>query len=173
MKRTFILQPDPHPARANALQAVAEAPEGYVVTVAEPRKTRDQEEKYHAMFTDISRHVLHFGRKLPMKQWKRLLVEAFVFILREEAKGQGKPDPFPDEGCSLPSIDGLRVVQVEVLTRDLTKAQGSQLIEYLYAFGAEHDVQWTEPKAAKPQPRTKPKRERVDAETGEILEVTA
>ena len=35
-------------ARKRAAQAVAEAPEGHIVTIREPRKSRDQEEKYHA-----------------------------------------------------------------------------------------------------------------------------
>jgi hypothetical protein len=39
----------------------------------------------------------------------------------------------------------LRIVQVEVLTRDFTVKQASQFIEYLYAYGAESGVTWTEP----------------------------
>jgi len=115
-----------------------------MVTFQEPVKKRIQEEKYHAMFRDIAKQCFYNGRKLGDETWKRLLVEAFVHIMREEAKAQGKPDPFPQGGALLPSIDGLRIVQVEVLTRNLTVNQASQLIEYLYAFGAEREIVWSE-----------------------------
>lgn len=145
MKKTYILHPAPHPARINAMWGVRDAADGMVVTISEPTKKRIQEEKYHAMFSDISAQVTRHGQKLKSEHWKRLLVESVVFILREEAKAQNKPDPFPNSGLLLPSIDGLRIVQVEVLTRNFTVSQAAQLIEYLYAFGAEHDVKWTEP----------------------------
>lgn len=125
--------------------ALHEAPEGWRAAFEEPKKKREQEERYHAMLGDISKQCDYHGRKLPLNSWKRLLVEAFVHILREEAKGQGKPDPFPDEGEVLPSLDGRRIVQVEVLTRDFTVAQASAFIEHLFAYGAERGVEWSEP----------------------------
>ena len=142
-KRVFILAHDM--ARANAKRGIDEAPQGYMVTVSEPKKKRIQEEKYHAMMGDIAKQCFYNGRKLSEESWKRLLVEAFVFILREEAKGQGKPDPFPTGGALLPSLDGLRIVQVEVLTRHFTVSQASLFIEYLYSFGADREVVWSEP----------------------------
>lgn len=142
-KQTFFMAHDI--ARQNAIKAVQAAPEGYMVQVSEPAKKRIQEEKYHAMMADIARQCDYNGRKLDAGSWKRLLVEAVVFILREEAKGQGKPDPFPCGGAVLPSLDGLRIVQVEVLTRDFKVSQASLFIEYLYAFGAERGVAWSEP----------------------------
>jgi hypothetical protein len=122
-----------------------EAPEGWRVVFEEPKKRRIQEERYHAMLGDIADQCDYHGRKLPLNSWKRLLVEAFVHILRDEARGQGKPDPFPDEGEVLPSLDGRRIVQVEVLTRDFTVSQASAFIEHLFAFGADRGVKWSEP----------------------------
>ena len=144
-KRIFILAHDQ--ARANAARYIAnEAPEGFRVTVSEPKRKDLQNDKFHAMLSDIAKQCFYSGRKLQAESWKRLLVEAFVFILREEAKGQGKPDPFPTGGALLPSLDGLRIVQVEVLTRNFTVNQAAQLIEYLYAYGAENNICWSEPK---------------------------
>lgn len=143
MKQTFFMAHDM--ARANAARAVQAAPDGYMVQISEPTKKREQEEKYHAMIGDIARQCDYHQKKLKAESWKRLLVEAMVFILREEAKGQGKPDPFPTGGTLLPSLDGMRIVQVEVLTRNFSAAQASQFIEYLYAFGAEKGVRWSEP----------------------------
>jgi hypothetical protein len=130
-------------ARQNAVKAVQSAPDGWMVQVSEPAKKREQEEKYHAMVGDIAKQCDYNGRKLDSESWKRLLVEAFVFILREEARGQNKPDPFPS-GRLLPSLDGMRIVQVEVLTRNFKVSQASQFIEYLAAFGAEKGVHWSE-----------------------------
>ena len=145
MKQVFILA---HPeARRRAVQAVQNAPEGYAVTIAEPKKKREQEEKYHAQIGDIAKQCDYHLRKLSPESWKRLLVEAFVQVMREEAKAQGKPDPFPRGGSLLPSLDGLRIVQVEVLTRDFTVKQASAFIEHLYAFGAERGVVWSHEEA--------------------------
>ena len=130
-------------ARRNAVKAVETAPDGWMVQISEPDKKRIQEEKYHAMLNDIAKQCFYNGRKLDAESWKRLLVESVVFILREEARGPGKPDPFPHGGAVLPSLDGMRIVQVEVLTRHFKVNQASQFIEYLYAFGAERDVRWS------------------------------
>lgn len=142
-KQTFILAHAE--ARRRAVQAVQNAPDGNWVVIDEPKKKREQEEKYHAQIGDIAKQCDYHLRKLRPESWKRLLVEAFVQVMREEAKAQGKPDPFPRGGALLPSLDGLRIVQVEVLTRDFTVKQASEFIEYLYAFGAERGVVWSEP----------------------------
>ena len=147
-KMTFILAHDM--ARANAARAVQAAPDGYMVQISEPTKKREQEEKYHAMIGDIAKQCDYHQKKLKKESWKRLLVEAMVFILREEAKGQGKPDPFPQEASILPSLDGMRIVQVEVLTRNFTVAQASAFIEYLFSFGAERSVVWSDPQEQNP-----------------------
>lgn len=138
-----------HPtARQTARTYVDVAPDGWEVTFSPPKKKRIQEEKYHAMLGDIARQCLHFGRQLTLLQWKRVMAEAFVHVLREEARAKGDPDPFP-EGQILPSIDGLRVVQVDVLTRDFTVKQAAAFIEYLYAYGAENGVRWSDPLLAR------------------------
>lgn len=151
-RKTVILSGPRQVATAQAYVA-DRAFVGWLMSLSPPSKKRIQEEKYHAMFGDIAEQCVHpiSNRHLTKESWKRLLVEAMVHILREEARAQGKPDPFPEgQGVVVPSLDGMRVVQVEVLTRNFTVAQASTFIEYLYAFGAEHDVKWTEPVAAQP-----------------------
>lgn len=143
MSDFFVLSHDL--ARQRACDRIRTAPEGWQVRVSEPKKRRAQEERYHAMIGDIADQCDYHGRPLPRESWKRLLVEAMVHILREEARAQGKPDPFPASGQVLPSLDGLRIVQVEVLTRTFTVSQASAFIEYLFAFGAERGVRWTDP----------------------------
>ena len=147
-KQIFILAHST--ARNRAMHAISHAPQGYMVTIQEPVKKRVQEEKYHAMLGDIARQIKYMGRRRSLECWKRLLVEAFVQILRDEAKAQGKPDPFP-AGEVLPSIDGLRIVQVEVLTRNFTVQQASLFIEHLHAFGAESGVVWSYEREVAPE----------------------
>lgn len=106
-------------------------------------KSREQEEKYHAMIGDISRQMLYHGEKLDAESWKRLLVEAFVQVMRETAQAENKPDPFGGQARLLMSLDGQRVVQLGVQTRRFRKDIASEFIEYLYAYGTENGVKFT------------------------------
>ena len=106
-------------------------------------KSREQEEKYHAMIGDISRQMLYHGEKLDAESWKRLLVEAFVQVMREMAQAENKPDPFSGQARLLMSLDGQRVVQLGVQTRRFRKDIASEFIEYLYAYGTENGVKFT------------------------------
>ncbi len=45
----------------------------------------------------------------------------------------------------LPALEGQGVFPVGLRTSTLTVEQFSGLIELIYAFGAKHDVQWSEP----------------------------
>jgi hypothetical protein len=129
--------------RRSARRYIDEAPAGYVMRLMPPAKSRDQEEKYHAMIGDIAKCCTFMGQKLSLEDWKRLLVDAFVRIMREQAKAQDKPDPFAGEGRVMPSLDGSGIVQLGVQTRSFAKAMACEFIEYLYAYGSENNVVWT------------------------------
>lgn len=138
MKRTFILAHAE--ARQNCAAYAMTAPDGQEVRFSPPLKRRIQEEKYHAMCGDIAKVVPFMGRMEGEEEWKRLLVDAFVRVMREDAKGTGKPDPFADQGRIVPSLDGTGVVQLGIQTRKFTVAIAAQFIEYLDAFGAQNNV---------------------------------
>jgi hypothetical protein len=91
-------------------------------------KTREQEEKYHAMINDIAKQAQHLGAKWSSEDWKRLLVDQF---LREEANIQGK---------IIPNLDGTGIVQLGFQTRKFTKEQASEFVEWLYAWSAENGI---------------------------------
>jgi hypothetical protein len=142
-RRRFILVHEI--ARARAVEAVREAPDGWTVLVREPQKSRDQEEKYHAMIGDIARHYEFCGRHWDAEDMKRLLIDQF--------KRDTVSDPdFVDEWKAMgsvemaPSLDGMGVVALGTQSRRFPKKLASGFVEWLYAFGSEHDVQWTEPK---------------------------
>ena len=137
-------------ARKAICRHVLAAPDGYVVTIKEPKKKRAQENMYHAMIEDIAKQTEFLGRKRTEDDWKRLLIDAYVRVARENARAEGKPDPFPRHGEILPSIDGEGIVQLGEQSRDFKISQASEFIEHLYAFGAERDVVWSEPPVEDP-----------------------
>ena len=52
--------------------------------------------------------------------------------------------PVHHDGRVVPSIDGRRVVQLGIQSRDFYVGEASAFIEYLFAFGVEHDIKWSD-----------------------------
>ena len=125
-------------ARKLAQVACQTAPDGWVVRISEPVKKREQEEKYHAMIGDIAKQIEHLGRKWDADDMKRLLVDDFS----EEMRLAGTP--LHHDGRVTPSLDGRRIVQLGIQTRDFYVKEAAQFIEYLYAQGSQYGVVWSE-----------------------------
>lgn len=106
---------------------VWQAPDGAIANVQEARRTNEQNDKMWAMLSDIARAKPE-GRSLPTHKWKALFMDAI--------------------GCKaewVPSIDGESVVCTGYRSSKLKKAEMSDMIEQMYAFGAQHGVRWSEP----------------------------
>ena len=131
-------------ARAALKRHADQVPLGHVATITEPKKKRAQEEKYHAMIAEISAQCEFMGRKWGKEEWKRLLIDAYVRVSRDNAKAEGRPDPFSEQGQVVPSLDGKGFVQLGVQSRNFRVKQAAEFIEYLYAFGAEQGVVFSE-----------------------------
>lgn len=126
MTQTIILgSPD---QRTIAKRLIDAAPFNAVVRISEARRTLDQNAKMHAMLSDISR-AMPEGRRHPPEVWKSLAMHACGWEVQFEMGLNGQPFP------------------VGYRSSRLTKAQMSELIEFLYAYGAEHGVVWSEPDA--------------------------
>lgn len=91
-------------------------------------KTREQEEKYHAMIGDIAKQAQHMGAKWSAEDWKRLLVDQYM---REVEEIQGKV---------VPNLDGSGIVQLGYQTRKFTKEQASEFVEWLYSWAADNGI---------------------------------
>ena len=117
---------------------VLTAPIGHVVRISEPVKKREQEEKYHAMIGDIAKQCTFMGQRWDSEDWKRFLVDAFAKVMRDAGT------PLHHDGRVVPSLDGQRVVQLGIQTRNFYVKEAAEFIEYLYAYGADNNVQWTE-----------------------------
>lgn len=123
-KRVFFLVHDA--ARTNAIRCVQEAPEGYCVEVKERTRSLDQNAKMWAMLGDVARQVEWHGAYLTTHNWK----DMFTASLKRQQV--------------VPGIDGGFVV-LGSRTSGMTKSEMVELIEFMYAFGAERGVQWSDP----------------------------
>lgn len=123
MKQTFILSH--RQARERALEAVRAAGDDYVVTVSEPKRSLVQNALMWVLLGELSAQVEWHGIKLTPENWKDMCTAA---LKKQEV---------------VPGIDGGFVV-LGTSTRKMTKAEMSDLIEFIYAFGAQHGVEFGE-----------------------------
>jgi hypothetical protein len=119
MKRVFRLVTSQ--ARASALHCIQQSPDGYCVTVSEPTRSLEQNALMWPLLENLAAHIVWHGAKLSSEDWKDMLTAS----LRKQR--------------AAPGIDGGFVVFGE-RTRVYSKAQFSELLELIYAFGAQHGV---------------------------------
>jgi hypothetical protein len=112
-------------ARERACALVHKAPQGFVATIAEPKRTLEQNDKLWAMLTDVSVAMPQERRHTP-DDWKCIFMSACGWEVQFLEGLDGRPFP-----------QGFR-------SSKLTKAQMSALIDFIQAWGDENGVQWTE-----------------------------
>ena len=91
----------------------------------------DHNARFHSMIRDISKQVPWAGEMLDAEAWKRLMLAA---------KFGQKVVPNPLNGIGF-------VVMNERKSRTLTNAEMEELIGEIEAFGALHEVDWSEDEA--------------------------
>lgn len=126
-KATFILAHAQ--ARARAIATIQSAPDGYKVTVQPPPRSLEQNALMWSLLTEIAQQVEWHGQRLEPSEWKDMATAA----LKQQKV--------------VPGIGGGFVVLGSSTSR-MSKRELSDLIEFLYAFGAEHGVVFDEPVAA-------------------------
>jgi|SRR6185312_2827282 len=115
-------------SRRMAKGFVDRAPEGVAIVFREPSdRTLEQNDKLHALLTDISRQVRWHGRYLSVEAWK----DVFTAALRSQ---RHKLE-------TVPGIDG-GFVMLGMHTSKMSKRECAELIELVQAFGAEHEVRF-------------------------------
>ena len=123
-RQTFRLV---HPvARTRALEAVQNAPDGHMVTVAEPTRSSDQNAKLWAMLADIVKQKPE-GREYDADVWKGLLMQMAGFKVG-----------------MYPALDGDGLVITGYRSSKLKVAEMADLIEAIYSYGAKHGVRWSD-----------------------------
>lgn len=119
MKKTFILHSSAH--RNKAIDAVREAGDDFVVTISEPRRSLVQNALMWVLLQELADQVDWHGQKLTAENWKDMCTAA----LKQQEVVPGIEKGFVVLGTS---------------TRRMTKQEMSDLIEFIYAFGAAHNV---------------------------------
>lgn len=120
MKRRFVLAH--RTARANAVECVASAPDGWVITVQPPTRSLQANARMWALLTDVAEQVVWHSRKLSPEQWKHIFSAALK-----------KQDV-------VPNIDGTGFVVLGQSTSQMSVAEMSDLMALIEAFGASHNV---------------------------------
>ncbi len=112
-------------AKMRALQAVQDAPEGYVVTIKPPTRNLEQNAKFHALCSDLAKAGVQWaGKPRTAEQWKVLLVSGHAMATKQGSD-------------MVPGLEG-EFVNLRESTALMSKARSSSLIEYAQAFVASH-----------------------------------
>lgn len=103
--------------------------DGTIVEFRKSTRSHEQNAKMHAMLGEVSDQVVWYGQKLKVEDWKNM----FTASLRKASV--------------VPGIDPGTVVPLGIHTSTMTIDEMSNMIELIYAFGAENNVTFKEPKS--------------------------
>ena len=113
-------------ARRRAIEAISDAPDGWVVKIAEPTRSLEQNAALWTALADISNQVEWHGRKLDSESWKHIFSSS---IKKQDV---------------VPNLDGSGFVVIGQSTSKMSKREFSDLLELIHAFGAERGVKWSD-----------------------------
>lgn len=127
MKRVFIMTQPPHPARELAMRCIREAPDDYVVTIQEPKRTLEQNSLLWVLLERVS-HLDWYGQKLAPEEWK----DVFTAALKKQKV--------------VPALEPGGFVILGQRTSKMSKRELGDLLELIYAFGAERGINFDDAK---------------------------
>ena len=116
--------------RRKAADWCMKAPIGTRVEFKAAKRTLDQNSRMWVCLTDVASQASHMGQRYTADQWKILFLHAC-----------GREVQF------LPGLDGKTFLPWGQSSSDLSKQEMSDLIEFIFAWGAEHGVTFHEPEA--------------------------
>lgn len=123
---TFIISDET--IRALAMVALRVAPLNARVEIKAGKRTVPQSDRMWASLTDIARQVKYHGLTLSSGDFKLIFLDA----LKREVR-------------MVPNRDGTGFVNLGRSSSDLTVGEMSDLLEIMYAYGAEHGVVFSDP----------------------------
>lgn len=100
------------------------------ITVSDADRSVEQNAMLHKLLSDIAKQVDHAGKKWNVLIWKRLCTAAWMREAGENAQ-------------LIPALDGNGFDVIYERTSQLGVKQCASLIEWVQAFGAEHQVKWS------------------------------
>ena len=111
--------------RDRAKIAIQEAPEGWQVTIQEPKRNLEQNARLHALLGEISRSGKQWaGKERTIDEWKTLFVSGFMYYNSVY-------------GDTMAGIED-EAVRLVWRTSSMSKSKLSELIEYIEAWWAEN-----------------------------------
>ena len=116
--------------RQRAIRAIETCPYGTRVELKAAKRTLPQNDRMWAMLTDVAQQKTHAGRKYTADQWKILFLHAV-----------GREVQF------IPALDGSTFLPWGQSSSDLSVGEMTDLIECIFAWGAENGVVFHEPEA--------------------------
>ena len=114
--------------RQKACAWAMKAPWGTRVEWKASKRTLPQNDRLWAMLTDVAAHQKSKGRDYTTEEWKLLFMHAW-----------GREVRF------LPGLDNKSVVPIGQSSSDLSKEEMTDLIEFIFAWGAENGVKFNDP----------------------------
>ncbi|MEF3124540.1 recombination protein NinB [Rhizobium leguminosarum] len=132
MGRALLVLANEH-FRQKAIDWIRRAPVDTRVEFKGPKRTTPQNDRMWAMLTDLSLQLAWYGQQLTPDDWKLVMLDA----LRREKSEQIR---------MVQNTDGSGLVPLGTSSSDLSKDEMTDLIEIIFAFGAQHGVEWLEPK---------------------------
>lgn len=120
-------------ARMRAAQAVAEAPEGWSVTIKPPKMNDGQKARFHAICGDFAKSAMTWaGKRRTAAEWKLLLISGHAKATNEEVE-------------FIPGLEG-EFVNLRESTTSMSRRRGASLIEYATALANANGVRLNDPR---------------------------
>lgn len=119
------------PERERAAHWATKVPVGTRIEYRAPKRSLPQNDRMWAMLTDLASQVKWHGLRLAADDWKLLFLDA----LKREVR-------------MVPNLDNNGFVSLGRSSSDLSKAEMTDLIDLIHAFGANHDVVFHDGSAA-------------------------
>ena len=128
-RKTFHLVNDR--VRANAMLELEQAPDRYVVTIAEPTRSNDQNAMFHAICSDIAKSGhLFIGKPRKPEVWKVLLISAHAAATSEGSE-------------VVPGLEG-EFVNIRESSALMSVRRAASLITYTLAYCDTNSIPLTE-----------------------------
>lgn len=112
--------------KETAKKELESLPLGSIVEMRDPKRSDIQNRRFHASIRDIAEQVQWANEYMSEEDWKRLFIASLY--------GQKV----------VPGIASGFVV-LSQRSSEMTVAELSELQEFIYAFGADRNVEWSEP----------------------------
>ena len=126
MKRRTIITITGAADRDRAHRWIDLAPIGARFEFKGEQRTLEQNQRMWAMLADLAAQLRWHGRALTKEDWKLLFMDAL-----------------DREYGAVRSLDGTGFVSLGKASSDLSIAEAADMIELIFAFGAQHAVVWS------------------------------